>query len=165
MNRALAAGVMSALLAGCTAGPPRPVEIDTRNDACSWCRMGISDLRVAAQLVAPSEEPRLFDDIACLRDYLAGGATIPPGAIAYVADHRTKAWVVAARAVYSRIDTLSTPMASRLAAWADESSRSADDASRSADQASGSADEVAMSGNPATVKDIFGALGPPEGVR
>ena len=151
MNRALAAGVLSALLAGCAGGPPEPAAIDTRNDACSWCRMGISDLRVAAQLVAPSEEPRLFDDIGCLRDYLAGGAAIPPGAIAFVADHQSRAWVVAARAIYSRTDALSTPMDSHLAAWADEASRSAD--------------PLATPENFASAKEIFGTPGPPEGMR
>lgn len=150
MNRALAAGVMVALVVSCAGGPPEPVEIDTHNDACSWCRMSISDLRVAAQIVAPLEEPRLFDDIVCLRDYLAGGTTIPSGAIAYVADHRTKAWVLAARAVYRRLDRASTPMDSGLAAWADEASRLAD--------------PVAMSGARETVEAIFGAQAPPEGV-
>ena len=38
------------LLTAC-GGPPAHVEVDPRNDACAWCRMGVSDLRTAAQLV------------------------------------------------------------------------------------------------------------------
>ena len=52
-------------------GPPGPAALDTKNDACAWCRMGASDARFAAQLVAPREEPRFFDDIGCLAAFLA----------------------------------------------------------------------------------------------
>ena len=113
------------LLASC-GGVPAPVEIDVRSDACAWCRMAVSDLRTAAQLVAPLEEPRVFDDVGCLRDYLAGGARLPSGAVAYVADHRTRAWVSAARAVYAQTPRLATPMGSGIAAWADATSRGSD---------------------------------------
>jgi copper chaperone NosL len=86
--------------------------------------MSISSSRFAGQIVAPGEEPRFFDDIGCL----AKGAaeTLPPGAVAYVADHRTGAWVPARRAVYTRVPGLDTPMGSHLIAHADEASRSAD---------------------------------------
>lgn len=137
------------LLSSC-GGPPAPVEIDTRSDACAWCRMSVSDLRTAAQLVAPLEEPRLFDDVGCLRDYLAGGATLPAGAVAYVADHRTRSWVAAARAVYVQTPDLSTPMSSGIAAWADAASRTSDLS-------------VPQGASPRTAAEIFGAHAPPGG--
>src|SRR5262249_29888212 len=65
-------------LAGCTGSSLEPVAIDTKNDTCAWCRMAISDTRFAAELLAPAEEPRLFDDIGCLRDYLAASASRIP---------------------------------------------------------------------------------------
>ncbi len=43
-----------------------PVEIDPQHDSCHWCRMTISSPRLAAQVVEPGEEPRLFDDLGCL---------------------------------------------------------------------------------------------------
>ena len=138
-----------ALLSGCGKGLTPPVDVDTRNDACSSCRMAVSDPRFAAQIVAPAEEPKFFDDIGCLRSYLNGGATIPPRAIAYVADHRTKAWVPAGRAVYAEVPGLSTPMASGWVAHADAASRAKD--------------PEAAAGMPRTVRDLFGAAGPPEG--
>ena len=137
------------LLASC-AGAPVPVEVDTRNDACAWCRMGVSDLRTAAQLVAPLEEARFFDDIGCLRDYLRQGATLPPGAVAYVADHRTRAWLRADGAVYVQAPALVTPMSSGIAAWADEASRAADAS-------------VPGGAPPSTPIEIFGPHGPPGG--
>ena len=135
--------------AACGGGSVEPVDIDTRNDRCSWCRMAVSDLRFAAQVVAPLEEPRIFDDIGCLRDWLARGGTARRGAIAYVTDHRTKAWVPAADAVYARVSGMSTPMASGIVAYAEPSSRAAD--------------PEAAGGEALTARDVFGADLPPGG--
>ncbi|MHB8875486.1 MAG: nitrous oxide reductase accessory protein NosL [Myxococcaceae bacterium] len=114
------------LLAACAKGPVPPAPLDTRNEVCAYCRMMVSDARFASQLVAPAEEPRFFDDLGCLRDYLAANPKRPAGSIAYVADHRTRAWVAAERAVYSRNPALQTPMSSHLIAHADEGSRDQD---------------------------------------
>lgn len=121
---ALALGVA---LAACSAGPPQPAVLDTKNEACQWCRMTVSDARFAAQIVAPGEEPRFFDDAGCLAGYLKAH---PPAAraVAYVADHRTKAWVRATDAVYTRAAGLETPMASHVLAHADAASRDLDPA-------------------------------------
>jgi copper chaperone NosL len=111
--------------------------------------MTVSDVRFAGQLVAPGEEPRFFDDIGCLRAFLKGGAT-RKGETAYVADHRTKTWVVAAKAVYVRNDQVQTPMGSHLLAYVDAASRDADQDSR---------------GTPMTAADVFGPDGPPHAVK
>lgn len=107
--------------------------------------MTVSDLRFAAQIVAPGEEPRFFDDLGCLQHFLKAGE-VPDGATAYVADHRTRAWVPAARAVYVRNDTVATPMASHLIAYADAASRDADPHGR---------------GTQLSATDLFGPAGPP----
>jgi copper chaperone NosL len=114
------------LVAACAETPPRPASLDTRNEQCGSCRMAVSDARFAAQLVAPSEEPRFFDDVGCLRDYLKAAKTRPARAIAYVADHRTRAWIAASQAVYTRVPSLETPMGSHLLAHADATSREQD---------------------------------------
>jgi copper chaperone NosL len=88
--------------------------------------MAVSDVRFAAQLAAPGEEARFFDDVGCLRDFLHEGGDLPPGTVAWVADHRTRAWVPAAAAVYTRVPSLQTPMGSHLVAHADTASRDAD---------------------------------------
>jgi len=118
------------LLAACTSKPPEPVAVEPRNDTCAWCRMSVSDVHTAAELVAPQEEPLIFDDIGCLGNYLGANPKAAPGSVAFVADHRTGAWVRAGLAVYTRVPGLETAMGSHLIAHADEASRSADPAAQ-----------------------------------
>jgi copper chaperone NosL len=138
----LAAGV-AALLAACAAGPPPPASLDTGNEACAHCRMAVSERRLAAQIAAPGEEPRFFDDLGCLRDWLAEHPSLHPEAIAYVADHGTAEWVPAAEAVYTEVPGLETPMGSHLVAHADAASRAAD--------------PIAAGGGTLTAAEVFGS--------
>lgn len=92
---------------------------------CSHCRMTVLDAKLAAQLLAPGEEPRFFDDIGCLAAYLAAHSA-SAGAAAYVADHASGVWVEASRAVYGRDEALATPMGSHLFAHATAASRAGD---------------------------------------
>ena len=120
------------LVAGCSLGRTTPAALDTSgNESCAFCRMAIIDPRTAAQIVAPGEEPRFFDDLGCLRAYLQAHA-LPRRAAVYVADHRTRAWVPLAQAALARAPSLSTPMGSHLVAHADAASRAADDDARGA---------------------------------
>ncbi len=113
--------------------------------------MAVSDARFAAQLAAPSEEPRFFDDVGCLATFLKSGGAPAKGQIAYVADHRTKAWVRASGAVYTKRAGLETPMGSGVIAHADAASRNAD--------------PDASGGTSASVRDVFGPNGVPDGGR
>lgn len=148
MSRALAAVAAALLALACDRGPPRPAALDPRHDACAHCRMAVSDARFAAQLVAPGEEPRFFDDVGCLRDWLAANAR-PGRAVAYVADHRTKLWLRAAGAQYVRVPGLETPMGSHVIAHADAASRAAD--------------RDAAGGTPLAATALFGPQGAPDG--
>jgi copper chaperone NosL len=111
--------------------------------------MTISDPRLAGQLLQPGEEPRFFDDVGCLANYLSRSAGHLRGAVAYVTDHRTGEWIRASRAVYVRHPLLDTPMGSHLVAYADAQSREKDDALRD--------------GETAAAANIFGEAGPPDG--
>ena len=144
--RTAAATLLGVTLA-CRAVPAPPAALDTRNDACSSCRMPVSNKKLSAQLAAPGQEPRFFDDIGCLRDFLGKAGSLPAGSVAAVADHRTGAWTPAYRAVFSRCPAIATPMASHLIAHADAASRAADTS------AAGCADTTAA--------DVFGPSGPP----
>jgi copper chaperone NosL len=117
--------LLATLAAACGGGAPEPAALDTRNEQCASCRMAVSDAHFSSQLVAPGELPRFFDDLGCLADYLKAGKA-PAGAMAFVADHRTKAWIRADRAVYTRVAGLATPMGSHVIAHADAASRDAD---------------------------------------
>jgi copper chaperone NosL len=128
----------------CGGGAPEPAALDTRNEQCASCRMAVSDARFSSQLAAPGEVPRFFDDLGCLADFLKAGKA-PAGAVAFVADHRTKAWVRADRAVYTKVPGLETPMGSHVIAHADAASR---------DQ-----DEDARFGTPVPATELFGPGG------
>lgn len=147
--RLAAAAALPLALAACARGAAEPARLDTRNDTCASCRMAVSDARFAAQIVAPGEEPRFFDDIGCLARHLSKSPPLPRGAVAFVADHRTREWVRAARAVFTRRDSLETPMASHLVAHVGASSRDADPAS--------------AGGTPVNAAELFGPQGPPDG--
>jgi copper chaperone NosL len=135
-------------LVACGGGPPEPAALDTRNEQCASCRMAVSTALFASQLVAPGELPRFFDDLGCLGNYLKAGKA-PAGATAFVADHRTKAWVRADRAIYTKVTGIETPMGSHVIAHADEASR---------DQ-----DPDARGGSPVASAELFGPAGPPGG--
>jgi copper chaperone NosL len=143
---ALAAAILS-----CTGADAPPAPLDTKNEACRSCRMPVSDARLAAQLAAPGEEPKFFDDIGCLREFLKQGEPERTGTVAYVADHRTGAWVRAARAAYSRCPALETPMGYHVVAHVDDASRSQDPALRAC--------------APVAAAEIFGPDGPPDGKK
>ena len=120
MRVALALCVLSVSCAART----EPATIRLGEDACASCRMTILSMNTAAQIVGPGLEPVLFDEIGCLRQYLAT-TPLPPEAILFVADHRTGEWVNARTAVFTKTRT-ETPMSSGILAYADAASRDAD---------------------------------------
>lgn len=136
-------------LAGCGSGPLPPAMLDARGDACASCRMAVSSAGVVAQLVAPGEDPRFFDDIGCLASFLNDHPEQPAGAIAYVADHRTRTWVRADAALYTRVPDLETPMGSHLVAHVDGQSRQSE--------------ALTARGSVAAHAEVFGARVPPPG--
>ena len=141
----IAAAVSILLLAACGGGAEGPVPVDTKNDACAWCRMSVSDLRFAAQLTAPGHEPKLFDDAGCLRDWLKEPREAAEWT-AWLSDHRTKEWVKATDAVLFRDPAIQTPMDSGLVAWASAASREQDPAGRS--------------GTPVPIAEVIGPFAP-----
>ena len=148
MTRVGIALVGAVIATACGGGAPEPAALDARNEACASCRMAVSNARFSSQLVASGELPRFFDDLGCLAAFLKAGKA-PAGAVAFVADHRTKAWVPADHAVYTKVPGLETPMGSHVIAHADAASR---------DQ-----DPDAKGGVPVAPADLFGPGGLPRG--
>ena len=144
--RVVRTAVLSVVVSlACGSGPEPPAPLDTASESCRYCRMAVSEARFAAQIVAPGEEPTFFDDLGCFGAYVANAGPLARGAIAYVADHRTREWVPAANAVYTRVADLQTPMGSHLIAHRDSASRKAD--------------LVAQRGAAVDPKEIFGPSG------
>lgn len=91
------------LLAISCSAAPRPAPLSRGQDACVQCRMVIVSQSTAAQIVSPGEEPRFFDEIGCLRDYLSNRSTpAAAGTVIYVTDHQRGEWVEARRALFTR---------------------------------------------------------------
>lgn len=116
--RALELGALLAVLlciTGC-GGALEPAELHLNEEACSLCRMAVSQRPFAAQAVARSGRTDFFDDIGCLVRWAPENA--PPEETAlFVVDHETGAWLDATQAHYVRSETLDTPMSSGLAAF------------------------------------------------
>ena len=135
-------------LTGC-AGAPGPEELVKGRDLCALCRMPVSDPRFAAQIIAPGELPRFFDDPGCFAEFVKSGQVKESDAAAWVADHRTRGWVRANRAVYTLVPVLTTPMNHHLLAHETAASRDAD--------------PEAKGGQPMSLQEVFGPQGPPGG--
>ena len=146
--RARGAAVVALLgLVACGRGAPAPIPIETGHP-CAFCRMIIADTRLAGELVAPGEEPRQYDDLGCLVADLRR-TPAPETARAFVADYQTGVLVPAGDAIYTRLETIATPMASHLVAHATDAARDADPRVRG--------------GHRQTAAEVFGAAGPPGG--
>jgi len=139
--RILIAGV-GMVASACGSGTPRPAALAPGEQACQYCRMVLVDRRFAAQIVAAYDEPRFFDDLGCLNNYLKGRPTLPADAVVYVADHGTTAWVPGRQAVYTRVG-LSAPMGSHIVAHENAASRQDD--------------REAAAGSPVTLQEVFPA--------
>lgn len=140
--------LVTVLLACATAADLPPAPLDTRHEQCAKCRMTVSSQRFASQIVAPGEEPVFFDDLGCLRKYIAEKTPLPAGAVVYVADHRTAEWTPARTAVFTRAPRIETPMSSHLVAHASTASRDADPGARE--------------GTDVARTEVLGAYGSPE---
>jgi copper chaperone NosL len=130
MRAFAAAALMVCGFVACSPATPEPATLDTKNEACGNCRMKVSNIRFASQIVAPGETPVFFDDLGCFSQYLKERTSPPAGAVAYVADHRTSDWVRASEAVFTRVPAIQTPMNSHLIAHATDASRAADPAAK-----------------------------------
>ena len=128
-HRRVAAALLLAGLAVACGDGSGPVTITLSRDACASCRMIFASTATAAQIVRAGDEPLLFDDLDCLRAYLADHALDPEAAL-YVMEHRTTEWIDARHAIFTRAKGVATPMESGILAHRDEASRDADVAAR-----------------------------------
>ena len=106
-------------LAGCSGGaaawPPAPAEIRYGEDACSSCRMVVSDVRHAAEVVDREGRVRLYDDLGCLLDDRKAARPEPEGVL--VRPFAGEAWVRGDSGWVLRSKDVQSPMGSGLAAF------------------------------------------------
>lgn len=141
-GRVLEALVLSAVIVSGACGRTEvaPEPLGAGEHACDFCRMTVSQPQFASQLLVPGELPRFFDDLGCLHGYLTGTTPGADGGVVFVTDHRTRDWVRAETAVFTRVSSLSTPMGSHLVAHATPASRDSD--------------PLLTGGTPATIDDV-----------
>lgn len=105
-------------VAACSRGPLQPVEIVPNEDACSLCRMAVSQLQFAAELVTSSGRAEVFDDVGCLAGWLKEHER-PEGSAAFVVDYGTGEWIRCEDASYVHSPKVPTPMGYGLLAFGD----------------------------------------------
>jgi copper chaperone NosL len=103
------------LVAGCQPvdrNSPPPLRFG--QEACSQCRMIISDDRFAAALTTEAGDTAKFDDVGCLVKHEAGG--FQASTAYWVRDLRADLWLDAREAMFVRSKTIASPMGFGLAA-------------------------------------------------
>jgi copper chaperone NosL len=101
---------------GCPSGEVKPVDIFPE-DACSNCRMAVSDHRFAAEIISEQGEVFKFDDIGCMERFREKRSDVVIAAT-YLKDYETKEWVPSGRATILETD-IDTPMGSGKIAFSD----------------------------------------------
>lgn len=102
-------------MAACTDSSLAPAPIEA-TDNCDFCRMVISDLRYASEVVYAGGNPYKFDDIGCMRRFLAHRQS-GEEAIVFVHDFETQAWIPGSEAWFVRSAKLATPMSGGIVAF------------------------------------------------
>lgn len=82
---------------------------------CSFCRMAVSEVRYAAEIVDRDENVYKFDDIGCMLRFLKQRQ--PPGAATFVHDYKGAGWIKAPEALYVRAESIPTPMGGHTVAF------------------------------------------------
>ncbi len=108
---------LALLIAACAVSGP--VDIDTKTDACSVCRMSIDTLAHAGEIVTADGGVRKFDSLGCLiDDYRQARAANRRLTGTWVIDYATKRWVKAEDAHYALANLATDHMGFGVAASA-----------------------------------------------
>jgi len=123
LKRALLGAAML-LAASCRVAAVGPPDIVVDRTPCSHCGMLISEPLYAAAYETAAGEPRVFDDLGCLRNAArTGGAERR----VWVHDAATGAWMDGAEAIFVSSSEIRTPMGGGFLAY-----RRLEDAERAA---------------------------------
>jgi len=101
---------------------PQPIKIGT--DACSFCKMTITDARFGGEIITKKGKTYKFDDLHCLLSFKKSKALEgeEPGHIYFVKFDGTHDLIEATKAYLFKSDEFHTPMAGNIAAFESEQS-------------------------------------------
>ena len=112
-------GLMLSIAVACRAGTDGPPRIEVDRTACAHCGMLISEPVFAAAYRARQADARVFDDIACLLEAIAGEKD-RSGLRLWFHDAATSQWIDGGAAVFVESAGLTTPMGGGFVAYEDE---------------------------------------------
>jgi len=102
-------------LAGCSASTKEPTEISQNIDSCDVCKMGISEIDSAAQMILKNGKPVLFDDVGCMVVYIQDEK--PEYEAAFVHDYHSKEWISFDQSTFVHNHSIDSPMSYHIAAF------------------------------------------------
>lgn len=103
-------------MTSCSLPGPRPVHLN--EEACTHCKMTITEAPFIAQLTTDKGRQYVFDDLICMRDYIKDNADMKVAA-GYVADFSDPAvFVNLSEATLMQSDSLRSPMGGNVAGFA-----------------------------------------------
>lgn len=111
---AFALPVLMILLHSCSSSP-KPIRVGT--DGCDFCKMTVTDERFAAELVTEKGKTFIFDDLHCLKQYLADNPDKSAKASFFVVDYSSKKLVDASTATLVKGEQFHSPMGSNTVAF------------------------------------------------
>ena len=112
-------GLILSIAVACRAGTDGPPRIEVDRTACAHCGMLISEPVFAAAYRAHQADARVFDDIACLLEAIAGEKD-RSGLRLWFHDAATSQWIDGGAAVFVESAGLKTPMGGGFVAYKDE---------------------------------------------
>lgn len=146
----LAAAVLSVLVAsGCGRAGPRPIVLG--EDACTYCRMTISDSRFGGEVVTKTGRVLTFDSVECLASWVrAADASTIAGVYTIDLQH-PGTFVPAETAGFLRDALIKSPMGRAVIAFA---------SAEAAEQ-----QRAMLGGTPVTWNELVKSLAVPEAAR
>ena len=96
----------------------QPVDIEP-SDMCGYCRMAISQKQFAAEALDTEGNAIKFDDIGCMRRFLA--AAEAKHRVRFVMDYGQRRWLNADAAFFVHGSRIPTPMAGGILAFGERS--------------------------------------------
>jgi copper chaperone NosL len=116
------------LVGGCRASADGPPAIELDRSACAQCGMLVSDVRFAAAYREDGAEPRIFDDIGCLRTAVRGSSNLH--ATFWFHDAVDGNWFDGRSAVFVASPAIHTPMGGGYLAFKDPAAAARDASAR-----------------------------------